>query len=183
MQSAGPFLMLLGLIAFTACSVLCQAQERAGHAEDWSAFFPEFEKCVRTVNPITTNGNVIEQTAEYEWPGRRDRTDPNYYGCGSITLRVAPGALKLMRARDDILFFPTSQKTLVRGYDAIRHSPLCGNDPWAGSLEVYFDHDKVLTVSASVGAVEILELAETTSYRALKIALDKFRRSQQTPKI
>jgi hypothetical protein len=175
-------LRLLGVILILAGSVLGQAQARAGLKDDWSAFFPEFKNCERTVNPIAINGDVIEQTADYEFPGRRDRTDPNYFPCGSISLRMAPRSLKPMLAQDDIPFLPTSQKGIVRGYTAIHHSPLCGNDPWLGSLEVYFDDDKVLTVSASVGAAEILELAETAGYRAMKVSMDRLRRSHRTRK-
>jgi hypothetical protein len=178
MVSPSYFLGLFGMIMLLAGSVLSQERVRTGLADDWSAFFPEIEKCVRTVHPISIVGDVIEQTAEYEWPGRRDRTDPNYFGCGSITLRISPDALKSMQARNDMDFFPTSQRLLVHGYESIRHSPLCGNDPWAGSLEVYFDHDKVFAVSASVGAGEILQVAETADYRAMKIAMARFRRSR-----
>jgi hypothetical protein len=38
-------------------------------------------------------------------------------------------------------------------------SPMCGNDPWLGSIELLLSEDQVIEFNAMVGAEAILEFA------------------------
>lgn len=147
---------------------------------DWSALFPEIPNCVRIIEPIKQNGKAFEQTAVYERADFETRKgkDPNYFGCGSITLGFAPGARRSANINYNNIslepFFILPQKSKVKTFDAYSDSPQCGNDIWIGSTSVYFDKDMVLMVSANLGAAGILEFAENADYRFLKKTIGRF---------
>jgi hypothetical protein len=151
---------------------------------DWAALFPEIPGCERIIQPITQNGKVFEQTAVYERQNYKEyKGNNNYFGCGSIALRFAPSARKSARINyvnsiQNPIYFPPPQKQTVKSFDAYSNSPLCGNDIWVGSTSVYFDEDKVLMVSAYMGAGNILEFAKNADYELLRKSIDKFVKSK-----
>lgn len=133
--------------------------ERAAHrSPDWSNLFPQIERCVRKIGPMGYSGKMIQQEASYLYPG-----GSNSPWCGTITLRFEPGARK-SRENKWAEYFPT-EKIKVRGFDAWRNSPLCGNDDSGASLEVYFAEDRVLIVG---GIPAILAHVEYADYAMLK---------------
>lgn len=160
------FSVILGLLLLTD-EVFSQ------RATDLSVLFPEFPGCDRVLEPIKRTDKSYEQTAVYERGSQQDRGNPNYFGCGSITFRFEPSARKTARENSSILDFPSRVPVKVNNFDAYRGSPLCGNDIWIGSTQVYFDDDKSLTVSAFMGADAILEFAQNADYLMLKKAMNK----------
>lgn len=165
----------LTVFIFSANAVFAQNSETA----DWSNLFPEIAGCVRIIEPLKQNGKIFEQTAIYErldFETRKDK-DPNYFGCGSITLRFEPAARKSASINyTNLVNFPIyfpPQKQIVKNFDAYSRSPQCGNDSWIGSTDVYFDKDMVLTVSENMGG-GILEFAESADYKLLKKTIGKF---------
>ena len=155
-------------------------KSKPAQATDWSALFPDIPGCVRIIQPLAQNGKTFEQLAIYErqdFETRKDK-DPNYFGCGSITLRFEPSARKSASINHtNLVNFPIympPQKSKVKTFDAYSSSPQCGNDIWVGSTDVYFDKDMVLTVSANLGATSILEFAENADYKFLKKSIAKF---------
>lgn len=147
-------------------------------ASDLSGFFPEFSGCERVLEPIKRNEKGYEQTAVYQRGSQQERSNPNYFGCGSITFRFEPSARKATRANPSILDFPFRQPFKLKKFDAYSYSPWCGNDMWLGSTQVYFDEDKVLTVSAYVGSHAILEYAQNADYAMLKKTMNKLAKRQ-----
>lgn len=147
------------------------------NAADLTEFFPEIAGCVRVVEPLRREGKMIVQTARYERPGyKENKNNPNYYGCGAISLRHEPGAAenRKTRARASVGIHSLFTKTYkINDFDAYRTSPQCGNDISIGAIEVYFDADKVLSVNAFQGAGEILSFAEKADYAAIEKTLNK----------
>ena len=146
---------------------------------DWSALFPEITGCERVIQPLTKNGEVFEQSAVYEREGYKNNKNENYFGCGSITLRFEPSARETMReSSKKVEYFPLIQQLKIKKFDAYQSSPLCGNDEWIGSTSVYFDKDKVLIVSAYIGAYKILEFAQNADYELMKKSINKLVKKQ-----
>jgi hypothetical protein len=138
------------------------------------AQFPQIPGCERDITSLSTENRGLEYTVTYERIGTSiDRKDPNYFGCGSISVRVAPGIRKEALQNIAMFGFLTSQLIKINGFDAVQTSPLCGNDPWIGSYSVYFNEDKVLIVSANVPNYEILKYASNADYKSLKSALNE----------
>jgi len=140
---------------------------------DWSGLFPEIAGCERVIQPATKNGKTFEQTAVYEREGYKKYQNENYFGCGLITLRWDPFTKNSFPQNLANFDLPLRQPLKIKGFDAYRDSPLCGNDSWIGSITIYFDKDKALIVSANVGAEKILELAETMDYKSLRRKMNK----------
>lgn len=128
--------------------------------QDWSKLFPEISGCPRAIREMVRSGSAVEQIADYG-------------GCGSITLHQEPNLLtkKLQLYQPWHEFFPSTW-IKFRGYDTFQGSPLCGNDLWTGSLEVFFDKDKTLTVSAYQGGAAIMEFAEKADLKELGRVID-----------
>lgn len=139
-------LSFFSLVIVVGCSFSAYGQS------DWAGAFPDIKGCAKTIGPFERTGSFATQTAIYE-------------GCGTIELRIAPGA-KAAREKNWQDHFP-SLKTEIKGYTAWRNSPLCGNDPWLGSIEVYLSEDKVLIASAYDRADQVLNFAEQADYIAL----------------
>lgn len=165
--------LLFFLFAGLSVEIFSRQSIVAKQDEDWSAIFPEIPNCERSIQPITRNGEVFEQTATYEPKGYKYDVNQGYFGCGSITLRFAPSAGKSARENSDFINFPLRQQFQIKNFEAYRESPQCGNDNWRGSTTVYFDKDKVLIVSAFVGAEKILDFAQNADYELMKKSMNK----------
>jgi hypothetical protein len=157
---------------------------KAEQIADWSALFPEIPGCVRIVQPITQNVKIIEQTAIYEQKDFETRKgkDPNYFDCGSISLRFEPSArrsasINYANLVNFPIYFPP-QKSKVKSFDAYTESPMCGNDNWLGTTDVYFDKDMVLTVSVNLGGAGLSDFIENADYKRLKKAIGRFVKSK-----
>jgi len=134
---------------------------------DWAALFPEISGCKRTIQPLTQNGEVFEQTAIYE------REDFENYKCGSITLRFAPRARQAAAENFKMNNFSLfRRKTKINDFEAYTVSPQCGNDDWRGSTTVYFDENKVLIVSAYRWSGGISGFPQTADYALMKKLMD-----------
>lgn len=169
------FIIFIGL-AFNAFS---QQVNIVKQGEDWSALFPEIPNCERIIQPITQKGEIFEQTAVYERQGyQKYKNEQNYFRCGSITIRFAPSARKSARKNFTIINFPMTRKFQVKTFEAYRNTPRCGNDVSIGSTEVYFDEDKVLSVSAYIGAQAILDFALNADYELMKKSMSKLIKSK-----
>ncbi len=147
-------------------------------SSDWTILFPQIPGCERIVQPVQRYGKVIEQTAVYErehYEKLKNNPDyPNYFGCGSITLRLEPSAREKAAKRDfTFTGIIPPYLTSIRGFFALRDGPLCGNDFWRGSTAVYFDSNKVLIVSSYLGADKLAELAETADYESISNFMEK----------
>lgn len=169
------FSLLIFFTGFRSNEVLLQPSIGAKNyqTEDWLALFPEIPNCERVIQPLTQNGEVFEQTAIYERENYKEYKGENYFGCGSITLRFEPSAGKTALENSTIADFPFRQPIRINNFEAYRSSPLCGNDESSGSTSVYFDEDKVLIVSAFVGAEKILEFAQNANYELMKKSMNK----------
>jgi hypothetical protein len=121
--------------------------------DDFSSVFPAIEGCTRKVESLKRDGSIIAQDASYD-------------GCGSVSILIVPGTRRAREANWHE-YFPT-QKMKVQGYDAWQNSPLCGNDPWLGGIDVYFSDDGVLRASAMLGGAALLDFAKTADYRAIR---------------
>jgi hypothetical protein len=166
---------LLALIASGAVlSTSLWAQKLVEHTSDWISALPEIPGCERVIGAMKRTGTNVEQTVSYERgvPARRTE-DPNYVGCGSVTIRVEPNARKNAKALGKAIGFGP-HPSIVRGFFALRDGPLCGNDSWLGSTSVFFDKDKVLIVSANQGAEVLLDFAEKVDYSELKRELNRY---------
>lgn len=142
--------------------------------EDWSALFPEIPHCERVIQPLKQKGEIFEQTAVYEREDyQKFKNQPHYFGCGSITIRSASLARKAARENFAVNNFPMTQKFQIKTFEAYRNSPLCGNDISIGSIEVYFDEDKVLIVHAFVRAHKILDFAQNADYDLMKESMNR----------
>lgn len=173
------FFTLIAAMLLLSIPVLPQRLADKKSADDWSGLFPEIPGCEKIVQPLRRQGKVIEQTADYErenYRNLRNNPDyPNYFGCGSITLRLEPSARQKASKVDTSMTgaFPP-QPTTVKGFFALRDGPQCGNDVWVGSTAVYFDTDKVLIVSSYIGADKITEFSETADYRTISKFMENF---------
>ena len=67
-------------------------------------------------------------------------------------------------------------------YEAYKNSPQCGNDDWQGSIEVVFDKDKSLSVSANRGSNLILDFANNADYESLKKSMNRFMQDNSVAK-
>ena len=108
-------------------------------------------------------GKAVEQTALYKTDDRE---------CGAITLRREPDLLAAKRERFASYAFPSTW-IKMRGYDTFQGTPLCGNDPWIGTLEVFFDKDKSLAVGAHRWNPSIMEFAQKADFASLKEMMNK----------
>jgi hypothetical protein len=152
-------------------------------AADWSALFPEIAGCERSIRPLSRTGEIFEQTAVYRRAGFKNAQNENYLPCGSIALRVMPGARKAAAENfKQLLPVPFRRKTMIGSFDAYSVSPLCGNDNRMGSLTVYFDADKALIVDAYRGAGSLWSFSRTADFEGLKKSMDELveNMSQQT---
>lgn len=140
---------------------------------DWAVLFPEIPNCEQVIQALTRNNNVFEQTVIYEWKGYPKNKNENYVSCGTITLRSAHSARKEALQNFRLYDSPTNQRVKIRGFDAFRDGPMCGNDVWIGSTSVYFDDDKLLIVSAYGSAGAILEFAQNADYELIKNSMNK----------
>jgi len=139
--------------------VLAQEVDRLNlkHAADLAALFPEVPGCVKVVTATAPAPDNIQLEIKYEPRGYEERKrDSNYSPCGSITLHRAPGSGK-PRERDQ--YDPLVQKVEIQGREGWQLSPMCGNDPWLGSIELLLSEDQVIEFNAMVGAEAILEFA------------------------
>lgn len=166
---------LIILLASFSVEGFSQQSNLARHNEttDWSALFPKIPNCERIIQPLTQNGEVLEQVAIYEREGYKNNQSVNYFGCGSITLRFEPSARKAARENSKRVDFFPRQIFQIKNFDAYQDSPQCGNDVWIGSTTIYFDKDKVLIVSAYGGAEKILEFAQNADYELMKKLMNK----------
>jgi hypothetical protein len=130
---------------------------------DWSPAFPEFVGCSRTISKAIQMGQAVEQSAEYKVGDRP---------CGSIVLRREPRLLETKRRLYTPWheYYPSTWITF-RGFDAFRGTPLCGVDEWQGTLEIFFENDKTLTVSSYRLGPSIMDFANTTDFRQLSRAM------------
>lgn len=146
----------------------CLGQKAANRSSDknspdWSHLFPEVSGCVRIVGAIMKSNGALKQTAVYERAGfETQKSNPNYFGCGSITFRVQKG-IKKPDSSDLYECFPCAV-IKVRNYDALRVSPLCGNDESRGSISVFLDDDTIVSVHAYQGAEELFHFVENADY-------------------
>lgn len=169
------FSLLIFFTGFSRNEIFLQPSigAKLNQTTDWSALFPEIAGCERIIQPLMQNGEVFEQTVVYERENYKEYKGENYFGCGSITLRFEPSARKLARENSTIADFPLRQPIQIKNFEAYHSSPLCGNDVWTGSTAVYFDEDKVLIVSANIGAEKILDFAQNADYKLLKKLMKK----------
>lgn len=127
---------------------------------DVDELFPEIVGCVKVVDRVRRADGFAAQSATYHWIGdEKMRNDPNYTPCGSIEFRVQKNSRKI-RADRWVDYFP-AQSLRIRGYDAWRNSPLCGNDPWIGSIEIFLSDDEAIVLSATHSSPSILSFADT----------------------
>jgi hypothetical protein len=171
------FSLLLFICAGTSVEVFSQNSAKQIQAADWSDLFPEIPNCDRTIQPISRNGEVVEQTANYDWANYKGEKNQYYYGCGSITLRYAPNARQSARESSSTLNFPMNVPIRVKTFEAYQSSPMCGNDNWLGSTAVYFDENMALFVTANLNAYKIIEFAQEVDYKLLKKRLNKLARN------
>lgn len=164
--------MLMTLFATNAVFAPVSVVRQQFEAEDWSALFPEIAGCRRVVEPLSRNGAVVGQTADYRSTGSDEP-----YSCGAIALSFEPGARKAARARFAKNAEPTVSESRLKNFDAYRSSPLCGNDDSLGSIRVYFDEDKAIVVSARKGSENLMSFAENADYELLKKTIERFVRS------
>jgi hypothetical protein len=146
---------------------------KQNQSTDWSELFPEIPGCERQIQPIKQNSEVWDQAAVYERENYKNNQSENYFGCGSITLRFEPLARETARKSPDFIDFPLRQSLKIKNFYAYQVSPMCGNDFWMGATTVYFDKDKILTVSANMGAEKILEFARNADYELMKKSMNK----------
>lgn len=161
-----------------------QSPKLTPKTEDWSSLFPEIPNCVREIQPITQHGKTITQSANYYQKSQlENEKKPSYAGCGSISFWVQPSARKSARERSKTSF-PSFLPFKIKNFDAYGDGPSCGVDFWLGSIEVYFDKDKVLRVSANHGAKPIMDFANDADYDLIKRSMNKLvkKRNRKKPK-
>jgi hypothetical protein len=141
---------ILLLVLVTAISV--QAQR------DWTELFPEIPGCVRNIQPMIRINDTVEQTAVYKVGDE---------SCGSVAFRREPGLFPAKRKLYTTCDAFPSTWIKFRGYATFQESPLCGNDEWIGSLEIFFEKDKAMTVSASRWGLSIMEFAQKQDFKKL----------------
>ena len=128
---------------------------------DWSELFPEIPGCARAIRAMVRSDTAVEQTADYG-------------GCGTMTLRREKDLLiKKRKLYTPSYSFPSGW-IKVHGYEAFRQSPLCGNDEWIGSLEIFFEKDKTLNLSGyHHGGTAIMEFSEKADYGNFRQVMNK----------
>jgi len=167
-------IVLLGSLSLNEAFSQQSIVARQNQIADWSALFPEIPNCERVIQPLTLKDKVFEQVAKYERENYKNNRSENYYGCGSITLRFEPSARKSARENSKrAAYFLFGQIFQINKFDAYSQSPQCGNDDWRGSTTVYFDEDKVLIVSAYIGAEKILDYAQSADYELMRKSMNK----------
>jgi len=174
---------------------------RAEAQADLSQFFPNVPNCIKNIQPLTRDGNRLEQTAIYRIPRIAEQTQtsvsqpgevdltvyPDSFmpglptSCGSITIRSAPGlrhaARKQHKNAAQFDFSQSNKPFLIQGHLAYSASPLCGNDPWVGSTSIYFEKNMELQVSADQGPGEmLLDFTRSADYIAIKASIRRLLR-------
>jgi hypothetical protein len=127
------------------------------HAQDeWSALFPEIPGCVKTVARRTNTNNATELTANYQAAD---------HPCGSITLRREQNLLQNRKKWETSLFL---RWVKVKSFEALESTPLCGNDDWIETVEVFFSENMSMTISAYRWHPSILDFAQKADYKTME---------------